>query len=145
MKQTQAKARKDETDKFALYIAVFVLILFVVIAAVVYQVRSSQANPSNLTYIELKQTIVNDQGLVARLSVSVQVNVGDEDWLKENEKALNAQFKKEISAMDVETLRTKDGFVELQDELMRRFNFVFETDKIQAVMVTELLLQDQRN
>jgi hypothetical protein len=33
----------------------------------------------------------------------------------------------------------------LQDELKRKFNLLLKTDKIQAVMVTELLMQDQNN
>ena len=57
---------------------------------------------------------------------------------------MNDLFKKEIATMDVDSLRSKDGFNEIQAELKRRFNLEFKTDKVQDVMVTDLLLQDQR-
>jgi flagellar basal body-associated protein FliL len=131
-------------DKFTMYVAGFVLVVFCIAAFIIYQNRFAGRNAANLTYVELKQTIVNDQGVVARMAVTVQVNIGDEDWLKEHERAMNDLFKKEIAMMDVDSLRSKDGFNELQAELKRRFNLEFKTDKVQEVMVTDLLLQDQR-
>lgn len=131
-------------DKFTMYVTAFVLVVFCIAAFVIYQNRFSGRNAANLTYVELKQTIVNDQGVVARMAVTVQVNIGDEDWLKEHERAMNDMFKKEIATMDVDSLRSKDGFNEIQAELKRRFNLEFKTDKVQEVMVTDLLLQDQR-
>ncbi len=131
-------------DRFTTYVAGFVLVVFCIAAFVIYQNRFSGRNEANLTYVELKQTIVNDQGVVARMAVTVQVNQGDEDWLKEHERAMNDLFKKEIATMDVDSLRSKDGFNEIQAELKRRFNLEFKTDKVQDVMVTDLLLQDQR-
>lgn len=131
-------------DKFTMYVAGFVLVVFCIAALIIYQNRFAGRNAANLTYVELKQTIVNDQGVVARMAVTVQVNIGDEDWLKEHELAMNDMFKKEIATMDVDSLRSKDGFNEIQAELKRRFNLEFKTDKVQEVMVTDLLLQDQR-
>jgi flagellar basal body-associated protein FliL len=137
------KSRNGD-DKFTMYVAGFVLVVFCIAAFIIYQNRFSGRNAANLTYVELKQTIVNDQGVVARMAVTVQVNIGDEDWLKEHERAMNDMFKKEIATMDVDSLRSKDGFNEIQAELKRRFNLEFKTDKVQEVMVTDLLLQDQR-
>ncbi|TXI96813.1 MAG: flagellar basal body-associated FliL family protein [Burkholderiaceae bacterium] len=134
----------DSDQKFTMYVAGFVLVVFCIAAFVIYQNRFAGRNAANLTYVELKQTIVNDQGVVARMAVTVQVNIGDEDWLKEHERAMNDLFKKEIASMDVDSLRSRDGFNELQAELKRRFNLEFKTDKVQEVMVTDLLLQDQR-
>lgn len=134
----------DSDQKFTLYVAGFVLVVFCIAAFFIYQNRYAGRNAANLTYVELKQTIVNDQGVVARMAVTVQVNIGDEDWLKEHERPMNDLFKKEIATMDIDSLRSKDGFNEIQAELKRRFNLEFKTDKVQEVMVTDLLLQDQR-
>lgn len=137
--------KKVASDRFAIIAASVVLLFFAGVALYIYLSRVAERNISNSTYAELKQNIVNDQGMVARLSVSVQVSKDDDEWLADNKAALNEQFRKELTSLDLETLRTKDGLQELQDELTRKLNLVFKTDKIQAVMVTELLLQDQRN
>jgi flagellar basal body-associated protein FliL len=137
--------KKVASDRFAIIAASVVLLFFAGVALYIYLSRVAERNISNSTYAELKQNIVNDQGMVARLSVSVQVSKDDDEWLADNKAALNEQFRKELTSLDLETLRTKEGLQELQDELTRKLNLVFKTDKIQAVMVTELLLQDQRN
>jgi flagellar basal body-associated protein FliL len=137
--------KKVASDRFAIIAASVVLLFFAGVALYIYLSRVAERNISNSTYAELQQNIVNDQGMVARLSVSVQVSKDDDEWLAENKAALNEQFRKELTSLDLETLRTKEGLQELQDELTRKLNLVFKTDKIQAVMVTELLLQDQRN
>jgi len=137
--------KKVASDRFAIYAASVVLLFFAAVAIYIYLSRVADRNISNSTYSELKQSVVNDQGLVARLSVSVQVSKDDDDWLQDNKAALNEQFRKELTSLDLESLRSKEGMTEFQNELARKFNVVFKTDKVQAVMVTELLLQDQRN
>ena len=137
--------KKVASDRFAIYAASVVLFFFAGVAIYIYLSRVADRNISNSTYSELKQSVVNDQGLVARLSVSVQVSKDDDDWLQDNKAALNEQFRKELTSLDLESLRSKEGMTEFQNELARKFNVVFKTDKVQAVMVTELLLQDQRN
>jgi flagellar basal body-associated protein FliL len=142
---TKAEKKKATQDKFTIYATVLVLFVFGAMAFFIYQARRSSTVEVSPTYVELKQTIVNDSGVVARLSVTVQVTAGDEDWLKENQALLNAHFHKELSTTEVATLRTTEGKLELQEELKRKFNLLLKTDKVQAVMVTELLMQDQRN
>lgn len=143
--KTMPSKKKVASDRFAIIAASVVLLFFAGVALFIYLGRVADRNISNSTYAELQQNIVNDQGMVARLSVSVQVSKDDDEWLADNKAALNEQFRKELTSLDLETLRTKEGLQELQDELARKLNLVFKTDKIQAVMVTELLLQDQRN
>ena len=137
-------SKKVGSDKFAIYAAIVVLLVFGIAAFFIYVGRNSR-NDAELSYLELKQTIVNDQGLVGRLMVTIQVNEGNEGWLEQNKPALDRQFQKELTLIDLETLRSKEGIEELQSELQRKFNQVLKTDKIEAVMVTEVLLQDQRD
>jgi hypothetical protein len=135
---------KIGSDRFALYAAAVVLLFFGIVTLFIYWSRAPNRNDANLSYVELKQTLVNDQGMIARLAVTVQVNNDDGGWLEDNQAALNEQFKKELSLVEIGTLRSKEGMEEFQSELKRKFNLVFKTDKVQAVMVTEILLQDQR-
>lgn len=143
-KTTIKNTKKVSSDKFALYAAIVVLLFFGIAASFIYVGRNLR-NEAELSYLELKQTIVNDQGLVGRLTVTIQVNEGNEGWLDDNKLALDRQFQKELTLIDLETLRSKEGIEELQSELRRKFNQVLKTDKIEAVMVTEVLLQDQRS
>ncbi|MFZ6798253.1 flagellar basal body-associated FliL family protein [Undibacterium sp. Di24W] len=144
--ETSSKSSKksESQDKFTVYAAVLVLLLFAALAFFIYRTRIGADVGVAATYIELKQTIVNDSGVVARLSVTVQVADGDEAWLKENQSLLNSHFRKELSTTEAASLRSMEGKLELQNELKRKFNLLLKTDKVQAVMVTELLLQDQR-
>lgn len=139
------KSAKSGQDRFAIYAAVIVFLILGAATYFVYQNRVAGRNPANLTYVELKQTIVNDQGAVARLAVTVQVNIGDEDWLRENEASMNVLFRKELTVFDIDILRDKAGILEFQEELKRKINFQLKTDKVQSVMFTELLLQDQHD
>jgi flagellar basal body-associated protein FliL len=143
-KSNKQASDKSAADRFALYAAAVVLLFFGIVAVFIYLSRAPSRNDANLSYVELKQTLVNDQGTIARLAVTVQVNTDDNDWLNDNQAALNEQFKKELSLVEVETLRSKEGMEEFQSELKRKFNLEFKTDKVQAVMLTEILLQDQR-
>jgi hypothetical protein len=136
---------KQANDRFAVYAAAFVLVLFATVAFFIYQSRYMNRDAVSQTYVELKQSIVNDAGVVGRIAVTVQVNEGDEDWLHENEAVLNAHFIKELSTLDIDVLRTQEGMTETQEEFKRRFNLLLKTNKVQAVMVTDLLLQDQRS
>ncbi|MFZ6817219.1 flagellar basal body-associated FliL family protein [Undibacterium sp. Ji22W] len=149
MKPEQKTIKKSEKkvgfDRFSMYAAVVVLGFFCIAAFFIYVARNSGHNEADLSYLELQKSYVNDRGLVGRLMVSIQVNEGDKDWLADHKVALNDQFQKELTVIDLETLRTKDGIIELQSELQRKFNQVLKTDKIEAVMVTEVLLQDQRS
>lgn len=138
------KSAKSGQDRFAIYAAVIVFLILGIATYFVYQHRLANQNPADVTYIELKQSIVNDQGAVARLAVTVQVKLGDEDWLRENEASMNVLFRKELTVFDVNILRDKEGILEFQEELKRKINFQLKTDKVQNVMFTELLLQDQQ-
>lgn len=138
------KATKFGKDRFAIYAAVVVFVAMGIAGYFIYQHRMATMNTANLSYAELKQSLVNDQGAVARVAMTVQVKQEDDDWLKEHEAAMNVLFRKELTVVDINTLRDKEGILEFQEELKRKINFEYKTDKVQSVMFTELLLQDQQ-
>jgi flagellar basal body-associated protein FliL len=116
----------------------------IVITLSVYIFRSRDENAAGLTYIELSQTLLNEEGLIARMKVNIQVDTDDAKWLQENKKALNDRFPEAATKLDLESLRTPEGFNEAQEELKKGLNQTFQTDKIQAVLLTDLLVQNQR-
>lgn len=138
----KVKAAQSE-DRFTLYAATFVLITLIAITFSVYVFRDKNENAAGLSYIELMQNLINDEGMVARMKVSIQVNSSDAEWLQLNKQGLNDVFSKEASTLDIESLRTPEGFNEAQETMRKRLNTALKTDKIQAVLLTELLLQNQ--
>lgn len=146
-KRTQSiKQKKQSEDRFTIYAATFVLLALIGITFSVYKFReASNENSAGLSYVELNQTLVNEEGLIARMKVNVQVEAGDEKWLQENKKALNDHFAAAATKLDLGTLRTPEGFNAAQEELRAGLNKTFHTDKIQAVLLTDLLVQNQRD
>jgi flagellar basal body-associated protein FliL len=135
---------KQSEDRFTIYAAVIVLLSLIAITFSVYTFRDKDDNAAGLSYIELSQTLLNEEGLIARMKVNIQVDTGDAEWLQENKKALNDRFAEAATKLDLESLRTPEGFNAAQDELRRGLNKTFQTDKIQAVLLTDLLVQNQR-
>lgn len=138
----KVKAAQSE-DRFTLYAATFVLITLIAITFSVYMFRDKNENAAGLSYIELTQNLINDEGMVARMKVSIQVNSSDAEWLQLNKQGLNDVFSKEASTLDIEALRTPEGFNAAQETMRKRLNTALKTDKIQAVLLTDLLLQNQ--
>jgi len=101
-------------------------------------------NASGLSYVALPQMIVNVDGHVARLQVSVQIDMADANWLKENKKEITAIFEIAVARMSPQELRKPEGFTSLQLALKEQLNQNMQTEKVQAVLLTELLLQDQQ-
>ena len=130
-------------DKFTWIIVSIVSIVFVFVGAYIYVTRYAGQVASHLSYFELKSTIVNNQNVVGRVTATVQVTDGNAAWLEDNQGSLNNFFRKELSDMDMTSLRTVEGKAEAQKELARRFNLEYKTDKILAVLFTDILLQDQ--
>lgn len=135
---------KQSEDRFTIYAAAIVLLTLIAITFSVYAFRDKDENAAGLSYIELSQTLLNEEGLIARMKVNIQVDTGDAEWLQENKKALNDRFAEAATKLDLESLRTPEGFNAAQDELRRGLNKTFQTDKIQAVLLTDLLVQNQR-
>jgi hypothetical protein len=138
----KVKAAQSE-DRFTLYATTVVLITLIAITFSVYMFRDNNENAAGLSYIELTQNLINDEGLVVRMKVNIQVNSSDVDWLQLNKKGLNDVFSKEASTLDIGSLRTPEGFNAAQETMRKRLNTALKTDKIQAVLLTDLLLQNQ--
>lgn len=130
-------------DRLTLYIAVFALVGMIVMSYAIYLYTKSPYNSSGLSYVALPQIIINMDGNVARLQVSVQIDMADADWLKQHKNEVNDIFRRTISARDPDQLRTQEGFAEAQQALKQELNAQMASEKIQAVLLTELLIQSK--
>lgn len=138
------KTPQKKQDNSFFYTVIVIAIVVIASGLYYYQFHSVKQPTSNLGYGELKPTIIEDEGVVAQMTAAVQVSEDDADWLKDNEKAIYSAYKKEMETINLDTFSSKDGFMEVQTELKRRLNLTFKTDKIQAIMFTDLVLQHDR-
>jgi flagellar basal body-associated protein FliL len=126
-------------DKFTLYAAGVVLLIMLLSSALIYR----NVKTKNDNYANFPEIIVSNQGVAARAKLSIQVKKEDIDWLAEHEETIQAQFRKEMSQMDLNSLRTTDGITAAQDDISKKLNQMLQTDKIEGVFFTELLVQEQ--
>lgn len=130
-------------DRFTLYAVAIVIVTLLTISFAVYFSRLAERNSVGLSYIVLPQIIVNVDGLVARVQATIQVNDADQDWLQENKKSLSDGFAAKFTTLNLEELRNPTGIADAQKELKDLLNRDLKTDKVEAVLLTELLIQEQ--
>ena len=80
-------------DRLTLYIAGFVMAGMIVMSYAIYLYTKEPYNPSGLSYVALPQMIINMDGNVARLQVSVQIDMADADWLKQHKNEVDDIFR----------------------------------------------------
>ncbi|MFZ6676194.1 flagellar basal body-associated FliL family protein [Undibacterium sp. Xuan67W] len=138
------KSAVKKKDYFSQYAAAIILCIFIVSSVLVYlHMQRPPANTADLSYMALPQAVVNIDGQVTRVQVTIQVDTDDQDWLIENKKVLNEFFQIALAKVNADDLRTPEGFATMQQDLKKELNQAMHTDKIQAVLLTELLLQDK--
>lgn len=130
-------------DRFTLYAIAVVIIVLLTISSGVYYSRLQDGTSVALKYIVLPQVIVNVDGLIARAQVTIQVDDADTDWLQANKKALSDSFANKFLTLNLEDLRTPEGMADAQIELKELLNRDLNTDKVEAVLITELVIQEQ--
>ncbi|MES2050083.1 MAG: flagellar basal body-associated FliL family protein [Pseudomonadota bacterium] len=130
-------------DRFTLYAIAVVIVALLTISFGVYYSRLQEGTTVSLKYIVLPEVIVNIDGLIARAQVTIQVDDADTDWLQANKKALSDSFANKFLTLNLEDLRTPQGMADAQIELKDLINHDLKTDKVEAVLITELVIQEQ--
>ncbi|CAN5841494.1 hypothetical protein BH11PSE12_BH11PSE12_01580 [soil metagenome] len=131
-------------DRFNLYVVLVVIVSMIVASFGIYLYTRTPRNAAGLSYVALPQIIINLDGQVARLQVTVQIDAEDTEWLSDNKKEINDIFNRAIVRMNPDELRSKEGFAAVQVALREQLNTDLRSEKIQAVLLTELLVQDQQ-
>lgn len=130
-------------DRFTLYVVAIVIVALLGVSSAIYFTRLSERNSAGLSYIVLPQNIVNIDGLVARVQATIQVDDADQAWLQANKTALSESFLKKFSTLNLEDLRSPQGIANIQIELKGLLNIDLNTDKVEAVLLTDLVIQEQ--
>lgn len=132
-----------QQDRFTLYAVAIVIVALLAVSSAIYFTRLNEQNSAGLSYIVLPQNIVNIDGLVARVQATIQVDDADQAWLQANKTALSESFLKKFSTLNLEDLRSPQGIANIQIELKRLLNIDLNTDKVEAVLLTDLVIQEQ--
>jgi flagellar basal body-associated protein FliL len=102
-------------------------------------IAKDETTPS---YLALPKTVVNVDGQVIRLQVTIQVQNKNRDWLATNKKALSDIFPIVVAKINPEDLHSEDGFERVREMLRSELNQSLATDKIDSVLINELLMQN---
>ncbi|HTD03052.1 flagellar basal body-associated FliL family protein [Undibacterium sp.] len=139
-----SKSNFRRKDNFAQYAASLALLGTLLFASGIYSyVRRAPANEAALSYSALPAAVINVDGQVARLQVTIQVDAEDQEWLEKNKKVIQEIFQIVVSKANPLDLRSPQGFQSMQEELKDEINSQMKVDKVQAVLLTELMMQSR--
>ncbi|BBB59649.1 hypothetical protein UNDKW_1376 [Undibacterium sp. KW1] len=141
--QKPAKKPGVVKDRFGLYAAIIVLFGFAILLAIFFYIRSVGSNAAGLSYYVLPQQVANLNGQVVRMQVTIQVRTEDKEWLFENKKVLTNIFQIEFAKIDPDDLHSEEGFDTVRAQLKSGLNSALQTDKIESVLINELLMQNR--
>ncbi|MFZ6850135.1 flagellar basal body-associated FliL family protein [Undibacterium sp. RuRC25W] len=131
----------QKTDNFALYAALVALCGFVIVFGVIFHVGGIRDNTNTPSYLTLPEQVSNFEGQVIRIKVTVQVDRKDRDWLSDNKIKLMALFPIVLTRINPDDLHSEKGFDAVREKLRAELNQEMRTDKIQSVLMDELLTQ----
>ena len=140
-KKKSKAATKEKNDYFGRYAALFALIGFIIVFLVIFYVRSN--NDAVASYIVLPQTVANINDQVIRIQVTIQVAPDDRGWLQDNKKLLTDLFQIEAANIDPDDLHSEEGFDKVRDSIRVALNKKMNTDKIESVLISQLLTQSR--
>lgn len=130
-------------DRFGIYAAIIVMLGFACLLAIFFYIRSATSNAAGLSYFVLPQQVANLNGQVVRMQVTIQVRTEDKEWLFENKKVLTNIFQIEFAKIDPDDLHSEEGFDTVRAQLKSGLNSALQTDKIESVLINELLMQNR--
>lgn len=135
--------KKKGADNFARNVAFFALLGLAVFFLGIQYFRYSNRNEAALSYLSLPEHVVNLEGHVVRLQVTLQASADDREWLLEHRQILADTFRKETARLDLEKLNKEKDLQAAQEQLKTALNEATHTDKIQSVLLAELLAQSR--
>ncbi|MFZ6656599.1 flagellar basal body-associated FliL family protein [Undibacterium sp. TJN19] len=142
---TKTSARKgvQARDRFGIYAAIIVLLGLAIMLALFFYVRTVNYNAAGLAYATLPQQVANVDGQVVRMQITIQVRDEDSEWLSENKKSLANLFQIELGKVNPDDLHSETGFELVRAQLKAGLNKSMQTDKIESVLINELLMQNR--
>lgn len=133
--------KQEKNDRFTLYAAVIALLGLALIVGALFYFKVLGSDENRIAYLTLPETVTNLPGQTIRIQVTLQVEQKDKDWLNEHKKILGELFPIVIAKINPDDLHSEQGFQNVQTLLRKELNQGTESDKIQTVLINELLTQ----
>ena len=144
LKKKSAVLAVENDNKYGIVVAlIVVLVLFGGLALYFFIHHKGTASAVKENYLALPQLIVDNGGQVVRLSVSVQVDEEDKDWMVQKKNEINQIFRKTVNELDPQNFRSGAGRVAVQEEVRDQLNQQLHVTKIKAILYTNLIMQDK--
>lgn len=139
----KAAAKKPKKDFYAIYIVIVIVIVLVVSLALYMYAHSKTKMESHQNYQPLPSLIIDTNGQVVRLQITIQVNEKDRDWLEKNKNTINEIFIATGNDIDPASFRTNEGREAAQIRFRDDINQQMKVDKVKAILYNDMVIQEK--
>ena len=105
------------------------------------QTRPPALPTPNVSYSKFGPYQIETQNFSITTTISVQTSRGDAAWPNSNRQTINVIFRKVLAATDVKTLKSPNRLQLLQNALTEACNTEMHTKYVQAVWLTDFVVQ----
>lgn len=95
----------------------------------------------NVEFTKFGPYQIETQNYSLAATLSIQTTHDDGEWPKRNRGKINVLFENILSATPLEQMRSSTGLSELQDDLRAEVRRTFGSNVVQAVLLTDFLIQ----
>lgn len=125
-----------------LTIAAAFIILAAGFAAAWLYLQYAQKRNAETRYLTLPPIAISRDGHSIRAGLAVRTTGNDADWAAGNKRALEQIMARTLLEADPVRVRTPAGISELQQAFRQAGNASLHTDKVQEILVTDLLVSE---
>ncbi|MBC3864046.1 flagellar basal body-associated FliL family protein [Undibacterium jejuense] len=141
--KSSKKKKEGKSDNFALYAAIVALCGFLAVFVAIFYVKVIADDGETPTYLTLPETVVNVDNNVVRIKITLQVEKKDRGWLNTNKVTLMQLLPIVMTKIDPNDLHSEEGFDLVREKLRVELNREMKTDKIQSVLLDQLLMKSR--
>lgn len=136
-------AKRSARDKLLIRIvAIALAVLAAGFAGVWLYLQHLQKQKTEVRYLILPSIAISHSGHSISASFGVRTNGADAEWVASNKTVLEQVMKRGLMEADPQRVRAPNGIHQLENTLREASNASLHTDKVQEVLVTDLLVSE---
>lgn len=132
---------KEDHPILKTLLVVFLLLALGFVGAWIYQ-RNAQRFESVSKYTLIKPIAISQHGYGISATVAVQVREKDVRWSYAQNERMELLLKEALVGLNLDAALTPGGLAAVQEEMAQMLRTKLDTDKIQAVYITDFLVSD---
>ncbi|HYD60342.1 MAG TPA: flagellar basal body-associated FliL family protein [Noviherbaspirillum sp.] len=134
------KAAREKNLKSVIAIVVAVLAVGFTAAWLYLQYREKQDR--EIAYLPVPTVAISRDGHSIRASFAIRTSAADAAWAAKNKAALEQVMSHALLEVDPVAARAPGGLQALQDKVRETSNALFQSERIQEVLVTDFLVSE---